>query len=356
MEVKIISQELIKPSSPTPQHLRTFKLSLLDQLIQFYPLAGKIQDCLSIDCNDGGARFVEASVNMSLTQFLTDPDLILLNKLIPCDEFAVVEFPELTHAANIQVNVFQCGGIALAICNTHKLHDGGALGVFLKEWTAAAWGGGTSASRPVAAQDLKVAAELFPANDLWLNDLSKIIFSSMSKTGNSVTKRFMFNGPAIEALRARGKGPSAKNPTRVEAVTGFLWMCALAAFKRKNNGIIRPSIFTHVVNIRKRMNPPLSGPIGNVLWMAAARYRSTRSHHTGEDVLPSVVGALRGAISKVDGDFVLGLRRDKSLICSSLEKVIGVGLSEDKVDTFLCSSWCRFGFYDTDFGWGKPIW
>ncbi|PKI31491.1 hypothetical protein CRG98_048119, partial [Punica granatum] len=316
----------------------------------------KIQDCLSIDCNDGGARFVEASVNMSLTQFLTDPDLISLNKLIPCDEVAAAEFPELTRAANIQVNVFQCGGIALAICNTHNLQDGGALGVFLKEWTAAARGDGSSASSTVAAQDLKVVAELFPANDLWLNDLSKIIFSSMCKTGNSVTKRFMFNGPAIEALRARGKGPIAKNPTRVEAVTGFLWMRAMATLERKNNGLTRPSIFTHAVNLRQRMNPPLSGPIGNVLWIAAACYRRSRSHHTGEDVLPSVVGELRGAISKVDSDFVLGLRRDKSLIRSSLEKAIEVGLSEDGADSFLCSSWCRFGFYDTDFGWGRPIW
>ncbi|OWM74753.1 hypothetical protein CDL15_Pgr004520 [Punica granatum] len=166
----------------------------------------------------------------------------------------------------------------------------------------------------------------------------------------------MFNGPAIEALRARGKGPIAKNPTRVEAVTGFLWMRAMATLERKNNGLTRPSIFTHAVNLRQRMNPPLSGPIGNVLWIAAACYRRSRSHHTGEDVLPSVVGELRGAISKVDSDFVLGLRRDKSLIRSSLEKAIEVGLSEDGADSFLCSSWCRFGFYDTDFGWGRPIW
>ncbi|PKI31919.1 hypothetical protein CRG98_047690 [Punica granatum] len=121
---------------------------------------------------------------MSLTQFLTDPDLVLLNKLLPSDEFAIGEFPELTHAVNIQVNVFRCGGIALGICNTHRLHDGTSEGVFLKEWAAIAQGSGG---------------------------------------GNSVTKRFTFTGPAIEALRARGKGPSAKNPTRVEAVTGLLW-------------------------------------------------------------------------------------------------------------------------------------
>ncbi|XP_031405789.1 stemmadenine O-acetyltransferase-like [Punica granatum] len=221
MEVKINSEELIKPSSPTPQHLRAFKLSLLDHLIQvpftpviffypsnseqagpcldvpqkldllkkslsrtltqLYPLAGKIRDDgLYIDCNDGGARFVEASVNMSLTQFLTDLDLVLFNKLVPSIEFGIGEFPEPTHAVNIQVNVFQCGGIVLGICNTHTLHDGTALEVFLKDWAAAARGsGGGGGSSGVAARDFMVAAELFPANDLWLSDSSKIMFNSM---------------------------------------------------------------------------------------------------------------------------------------------------------------------------------
>ncbi|OWM70684.1 hypothetical protein CDL15_Pgr014357 [Punica granatum] len=255
---------------------------------------------------------------MSLTQFLTDPDLVLLNKLLPSDEFAIGEFPELTHAVNIQVNVFRCGGIALGICNTHRLHDGTSEGVFLKEWAAIAQG-----------------------------------------SGNSVTKRFTFTGPAIEALRARGKGPSAKNPTRVEAVTGLLWKCAMTALERKNNGLRRPSVFTHLVDIRKKMNPPLSGPLGNFLWLAAAHYKgNTKSHDGTEDVLPSLVGELREAISKVDGEFVSGLRRDKSLISSSLEKVLGVGLSEygHRVDHFVCSSWCSFRLYDIDFGWGRPVW
>ncbi|CDP12405.1 unnamed protein product [Coffea canephora] len=32
MEIEIISKEEVKPASPTPLHLTTFKLSLLDQL------------------------------------------------------------------------------------------------------------------------------------------------------------------------------------------------------------------------------------------------------------------------------------------------------------------------------------
>lgn len=29
---------------------------------------------------------------------------------------------------------------------------------------------------------------------------------------------------------------------------------------------------------------------------------------------------------------------------------------DDEIDTFYCSSWCRFLFYKTDFGFGEPVW
>ncbi|KAI5332689.1 hypothetical protein L3X38_022818 [Prunus dulcis] len=28
----------------------------------------------------------------------------------------------------------------------------------------------------------------------------------------------------------------------------------------------------------------------------------------------------------------------------------------DDIDKYVCSSWCRFPFYEADFGWGKPSW
>jgi hypothetical protein len=50
MEVQIISKQNVRPSSPTPPHLRNFKLSLLDQLVTvpyapillFYPMNKKV--------------------------------------------------------------------------------------------------------------------------------------------------------------------------------------------------------------------------------------------------------------------------------------------------------------------------
>ncbi|PKI55125.1 hypothetical protein CRG98_024416 [Punica granatum] len=394
MEVKIISEELIKPSSSTPQHLRTFKLSLLGQLVlepyvaatlfyssnskegscldvrvkidllkkslsqtlsRFYPLAGKIRDDFTVECDDGGARFVEVNVNMSLSQFLTDPDLIMLNKFLPCEYAAKNSPDDVTHAANFQVNVFQCGGMAISLCNPHKLHDGAFLSALLKEWAAAARGGGSGKGGTATAGDLMAPAEVFPVKDLWLRDLSVATLGCTYKKGRCVTQRFLFSGPAIEALKARGTGPTMKKPTRVEAVSGFLWKCAMAASKRKSNGLRRPSVFLHFVGIHRKTDPALSEfSLGNLLWVAAAQCKNTDSDCT-DDMLPLLVAEMRRAISKIDSDFVSGLRNDKNLISSSLEELRGLG-SDGEVDCFGCSSWCNFGAYNVNFGWGRPVW
>ncbi|KAI3774601.1 hypothetical protein L1987_49160 [Smallanthus sonchifolius] len=95
MEIKIRSTQFIKPSKPTPENLRHFKLSLLDQLAPssyitpifyyktcahevdisdicgqqvnslsevlnlYYPLAGRVtEDGLEVDCNDQGIKYL----------------------------------------------------------------------------------------------------------------------------------------------------------------------------------------------------------------------------------------------------------------------------------------------------------
>ena len=201
MEVQIISKQNVKPSSPRPSPLRNFKLSLLDQLVtvpyapillfypmnkkastsyldvpkrlellkksisetltHFYPLAGKIKDELSIDCNDEGAYYVEAQVNCHLSEFLRQPDLLLVHQFFPC------ELPPkaVTDVANFQVNVFECGGIAIGICISHRIVDGAALSTFLKAWSATARG-----SKEAIIYPEFVSSSLFPANDLRLRD------------------------------------------------------------------------------------------------------------------------------------------------------------------------------------------
>lgn len=384
MEVTIISREHVKPSSPTPQHLKTYKLCLLDQLIPtpyapiilffspdtrparcdvpaklellkrslsttlscFYPLAGNLKDDLTIDCDDEGPHYVEARVNCSLSEFLAHPDLLMLWKFLPVD-LTPKETYSGSRTANIQANVFECGGIAIGICTSHKILDGAALSTFLKGWSAAARG--DKAVIPDFA-----AASLFPTEDLWLRDTSMATWGSMFKKGKYITRRFLFDASAIATLKAKAKGSYSKLPTRVESVSAFIWQRCMAAATERRNGIQRPSILSHAVNLRKRIEPPMSDySLGNILWIASAKCASNVDRS-----LPALANEVKHSISRIDGRFVQQLKgaSRNGRIMDSLKEMSGDVASEDGTDHLAFSSWCKFGFNEVDFGWGRPVW
>ena len=152
MKIEIIFKESIQPSSPTPHHLKTFELSLLDQLIidpyvpivlcypnhngnnilqaleralalkkflsntltQFYPLVGTIKNDLSIDCNDIGAYYAIALVCCRLKDLLSHPDHKQLNRLLPFQPSLEGSGGAGARVTNVQVNIFECGGITIS--------------------------------------------------------------------------------------------------------------------------------------------------------------------------------------------------------------------------------------------------
>ncbi|GER34450.1 HXXXD-type acyl-transferase family protein [Striga asiatica] len=329
MDVHIISVDIIKPSSPTPSHLTEFNLCSLDHLItadyapilffylnqnnskplhnlpllkkslsqtlsRFSQLAGTIKDDLSIACNDRGACFVMTKAeNLLLRDFLESPDLKLIAKLLPCGPVR----KSADFVTNIQLTEFQCGGISIGVCVSHKILDGVGLSTFLKSWACSA---NSSEEKNPARPNLS-APSIFPAADVSLRDSSTAMWGSLISEGQFVTKRFVFDGSKIEILKnlaAAGSSTRAR-PTRVEAVSGFIWKCAAAACEERF-GHKRPSFVTHLVNLRKRASPNLlQESLGNLVWC--------------------------------------------------LEEIRELG-SEDRVDHYGFSSWCKLGFYDVDFG------
>ncbi|KAK1400325.1 Vinorine synthase [Heracleum sosnowskyi] len=385
MKVEIISKENIKPSSPTPQHLQNFKLSLLDQLIpapfvpmvvyfsnndsfsakhvrvqerlvllkqslsqtltRFYPLAGIIKNDLCIDCNDQGAHFVVAKVSCDLNQFLEHPNLQLINNFLPCKP----SFSE-AQVTHIQVNTFECGGIAIAVCILHKVLDGAALNTFMKAWSGTACG-----SKKVVYPDF-VASVLFPTDNLWLKDLSMGVWSSFFKKGKCTTRRFVFDGSAIATLKTMTSGKNVvRHPTRVEAVSAFIWKCAMAASEKKSCGAKRCSLLNHAVNLRKRTTPALSNDsFGNLIWIATAKCKAKYDDQLGYLAL---VDQVRKGISEINVEFVKKMTGDQgAAVMSKSMKDIGDFGSEEEVDHYGCTSWCNFELYELDFGWGKPVW
>ncbi|GLT46068.1 hypothetical protein SLA2020_198550 [Shorea laevis] len=356
MEVEIITIQNIKPSSPTLEHLKIFNLSLLDQLIpspyapliffypttttilnipkrvnllnkslsntltHFNPLAGKMRDHFSIDCNDEGACFIQARVNCHLKDFLTQPDLVSLNCFLPCG-FSRKESLAGTHVSNFQVNIFECGGMAIGICISHKILDGAAMSTFLKAWSAASCG----CSEFVHPNFFAYSTDLFiPVINL---DPSPV----MSTSGKCVTRRFVFDATALGTLKSQAtdSSSSTKVPTRVEGVSAIVWKSAIATSKAKH-GFQKPSVSAHLVNLRKRISPPslAENSIGNLLWIAVAEHGAN-----SKSDLHDLIRKMREAISKIDGAFVKKFA-DNPPISESFKGVHELESRRDEIDYF----------------------
>ncbi|OMO98216.1 Transferase [Corchorus olitorius] len=59
------------------------KRSLSETLTRFYPLAGRIISCSSIECNDEGVDYIETRFNCRLQDILKQPDGASIAKLLP---------------------------------------------------------------------------------------------------------------------------------------------------------------------------------------------------------------------------------------------------------------------------------
>lgn len=67
---------------------------------------------------------------------------------------------------------------------------------------------------------------------------------------------------------------------------------------------------------------------------------------------------VRKTIRKIDGEYVRKLEEGEEgvyEVLKSLKEVMFL-VAEKGIPCYSFSSWTRFGFYDTNFGWGNPTW
>ncbi|XP_031092758.1 stemmadenine O-acetyltransferase-like [Ipomoea triloba] len=373
LKVEIHQKENVMPFSPTPHSLKNYKLSQIDQiegtyyismlffynssahhhdydelkqslsktLSVLYPLAGRLKDEMTIECNDEGVEFVRANVtNYDLSDFLQICTLDLLQQLLPFDPYPL-EFDPSQPMLGIQVNKFRCGGTAVALCIWHGVADASAIGGFVQTWTAINRGEG-------GRGDLVVdGAAIFPPALNFDFSAPTSAHARLNKTsrGKFSLKRFVFRKEEIERMRDEYMLSDRRRPTSVEALSAFLW----AALIRANQNA-KMHILVQVIDLRKRLNPPFpSMCLGNFLYVAAARWMRENAGVTAQ----SLVGKIREAIVKVTGDHVRKIEAQGGLT-AEIEKLVAFGV--DAIKIFGISSLCGFPFHEFDFGWGKPIW
>ena len=385
VEVTIISKETIKPSSPT-LHLKPYKLSLLDQVTPttyaptvffypmtdhfnlnvsqiiaqhkkslsdtlsiFYPFSGRLKDNLFIHEFDMGVPYLEARVNCCMSEFLEHQETELLNLFLPYHVFRKETDTSLALMA-VQMNLFVCGGIAIGVSCSHKLVDGITASSFFHSWAATSIGSLEKVIHP----NFTDGSSLFPPRDSLPQKYLATMDNLWFKEGVYVTRRFVFDNKAIATLRAKAKSERVPKPTRIEALTGFIWKHCMEASKAIKSGSNRISILVQAVNLRPRMKSHLSdSSFGNQFWWAPA----AAELGVEERELYELVDQVKEAIAGFDGDCTEGLQGDEGLSAFSgyfdqLEDMFSVEIKPD-VCAFTC--WIRL-FNDIDFGWGKPFW
>lgn len=235
--------DIIKPTHlETSNHL---KISLVETLAKFYPLAGRVKE-YHTECNDQGVPFFEAKAKCQLSQVVGESYLAKLKKLLPYGEQA----GDLALA--IQINFFDCGGIALGVCLSHKVVDGSSLSSFLNYWAHIARGDHCGNLNLICPRfDL---AKLFPPVE---NQISY----STTNCSSSVARRFVFSASALSAMRSKYPMQTSHS----EALSAFIWTRVLAAGEGKDAGSATPLLALYAVDLRTRMAPPLSEyHIGNL--------------------------------------------------------------------------------------------
>lgn len=391
VKVNVKAREIIKPSSPTSQNLKIFKLSLLDQIapplyvpwIFYYaisstgrkesnaietqerinhlkqslsqaltrisPLAGRVKDNLFIECNDEGADFSEAEVNCPLSEILRRPEVGVLDQLLPRDYRCSNPSMELMQLA-VQVNIFSCEGMAIGICALHKLVDGATLSYFVNMWGAINASGGSAGD---SFTPFFPGSQLFPPRDLSVPRFE-------IPKAKCITKRFLFPASKIAALKERvllaSKTDIIFSPTRIEVVSALIWRCMMEV-SRERSGCLSPSIMTHVVNLRPRNDPvPLpESASGNLSWLAIAPAPAPATEKSLIE-LQDLVKQIRNAIKTIDKDYAREMQGENGFsLMSECLKQVG-DLVPEEVEVFRFISWANFRLHEADFGWGKPIW
>ncbi|PWA79240.1 transferase, Chloramphenicol acetyltransferase-like domain protein [Artemisia annua] len=381
MNIQKQSSKLIKPFVPTPQTLRHYKISFTDELIpfinisvvlffsannnaipkfvsrletslakiltQFYPLAGRYVDkTQTIDCNDQGVEFIHAKVDIKMQDILAPGvDIKFVDEFIPPKIFAVEQFTDPLLA--IQVTMFNCGGVALGASIMHKIADASTLCTFLNEWAA------------MNREENEIefsgpgfnSPSLFPGRCYGPIPLPLIRDELSSKL--YIRKRVSFSESEISILKAKAMDNGKLNTlhlSKVQLVSAIIWKAFISVVNATND---KPSesILVQPVDLRGKTASLIpKESCGNLVGFCATDARMVETTEELADRLSHNVKKTINKLSKVNHCSEEG----QTTVLNSLT-LKDVEILESTYVIFL-TSWCKFPFYEADFGFGKPTW
>ncbi|KAI3714282.1 hypothetical protein L1987_72879 [Smallanthus sonchifolius] len=365
------SNKFVKPLVPTPPTLRRYKTGFIDELApsmnvsivlffsknnnnhnpklvtgleqslaktltHFYPLAGRyIDETCTTDCNDEGVEFVHAKVNIKLQDILANEANV---KFV--DEFIPSKAVTANILLAIQATMFECGGATLGVSVAHKIADASTLSTFLNAWGVV----NREANDTEFTNSGFNSSLLFPGHCFKPIPAQSISDEDMSR--KYVRLKLSFSEDAISEMKA--KAISKGQWSKVQLVTAIIWKALIGVDLANNNP--RESILLQPVNLREKTASLIPKHCCGNLWGFCATKAAGIDESTEElaDHLTDNVKRTVNNFSKVNHKSEEG----QSMVLNSF-KLPNV-MESSKV--IMLTSWCKFPFYEVDFGFGKPDW
>nr|XP_043620124.1 pelargonidin 3-O-(6-caffeoylglucoside) 5-O-(6-O-malonylglucoside) 4'''-malonyltransferase-like [Erigeron canadensis] len=389
MDIQKQSTKFIKPATQTPPTLHHHKLGLIDEcappfnisvvffyaadtnnpnfvshlekslektLPRFYPLAGRYLEAADrvIECLDQGVEFIHAKVtNVKYEEIVgSEENLKLVDQLIPSPLGAVDQVTD--PLLSIQVTTFESGGgVALGVSISHRVGDTATLFIFLNEWAAITRGESQTDFPPGSGFN---TASFFPARGSSTPKLFPRTKSSDNLYRNKyVTKKLSFSESEISNLKDKVMVVGSEHQqyfSKVQLVSAFIWK-ALSDMDQRTNGEYPPrcSVLLWAINLRGKSTSLIpSDSCGNLSTAVSAKCE------TNDETVESLARLVRNSV-KGFMDSYSKVRDDKEQV----QKMVIKSRSDAAVippnsTVIRLTSWCKFPYYQLDFGFGKPIW
>lgn len=324
------------------------KESLSKVLVEFHPVAGRLardkNGRLEINCNGEGVLFVVAEMDAAMSDlgenFLPNQK----HQLVPQLDYSsadITKFPLLL----VQVTTFKCGGVSLVMGLNEILADGASATHFETSWASIARGQLVTLS---PFFDRTVLCARSPPTSVFHHiehNQPPMLNENHSQNRSDACMEVLEITPdQLSKLKDIARGPNGEYFSTYEVLTAHIWRCVSKARGLSNDQATKLRIPT---DCRTRFDPQLpQGYFGNAVLGATpiALCGELKSESLRESVY-----RIRKAIKRMDNEY---LRSSLDWLEQNKDFLTEQSCSNPNLSIV---SLMRLPYYDTDFGWGIPI-
>ncbi|XP_043708048.1 spermidine hydroxycinnamoyl transferase-like [Telopea speciosissima] len=356
----------------TSAMMDTMRDSLSKVLVQFYPLAGRLQwiegGRLELDCNSMGAQVFEAESDMEISDFGDFSPTPKMRELVPHIDYSqpINELPLFL----VQLTQFSCGGSSVGVAISHAVADGQSALQFINTWAKVAARGGENLveETPLPFIDRTVLrrSEHPPPTPRFNHPefgpppvLIGQTDEKEERKKETTVVMLKLTRDQVEKLKKKANAetmPGCRPYTRYESMAAHIWRCASKAHRHECQQL---TLLRIAVDSRNRLRPVLPNNFfGNTIFVTNA---TSRAGELMGNPLGFAASRIREAVDTMTDEYFksaidfLGGQEDMRPFRTAFHTVgctQGAFLGNPNV---AIASWLGLPIYGADFGWGKPI-